>query len=76
MVLDGNRYPVYHKHIENNATTKGTKMFTIYTSNGREIKKITEMSSFAGAIEVAEREAKYGSGEQVWIEGPDGKIYN
>lgn len=51
-------------------------MFTIYTSNGREIKKITEMSSFAGAIEVAEREAKYGSGEQVWIEGPDGKIYN
>lgn len=51
-------------------------MYTIYTSKGREIKTAATMSDWAGAVEVAEREAKYGCNDQVWIEGPDGKVYN
>lgn len=51
-------------------------MYTIYTSKGREIKKVATMSDWNGALEVAERETKYGSGGQVWIEDSNGKVYN
>lgn len=51
-------------------------MYTIYTSKGREIKTVATVEFWGSAIEIAERETKYGCNDQVWIEGPDGEVYN
>ena len=51
-------------------------MYTIYTSKNNEIKTSATMSTWNAAIEVAEREIKYGCNDKVWIEGPNGEIYN
>jgi hypothetical protein len=50
-------------------------MYTIYTSKNGETKKVTAMSSWNGAIEVAERTRKYNKVDKVWIEDSNGKIY-
>lgn len=51
-------------------------MYTIYASTGTTIKTIATVEFFASAAEIVEREMKFGCAEQIWIEGPNGEIYN
>lgn len=49
-------------------------MATIYASKGLTIKTIATVSTWNAAVEIVEREVKYGCADQVWIE-MNGKIY-
>lgn len=49
--------------------------YTIFSSIGQAIKTVTTVEFWSSAMEIAEREAKYGSNDQVWIEDATGKVY-
>lgn len=51
-------------------------MYTIYVAKGMIITTVTTVEFFASALEIVKRETKFGTADKVWIEGPDGEIYN
>lgn len=50
-------------------------MYIIYYSIGQAITTVTAVEFWDSAVEIAEREAKYGCNDQVWIEDVNGKVY-